>query len=60
MQEPSFIKGCHVVEAGVKLGYLNQEGNAEVCKAKCSKDLPKGFTYTYENQRTGCKVTIKQ
>lgn len=58
LKEPEFKNGCVVVETGIKLGYINQEGQAEACKLKCSSFLPEGFYYSYENQRTGCKAKI--
>lgn len=56
MHDERFTTGCAVVNAGVKLGYLNQEGNAEACKLVCSPDLPKNFNYSYED--VVCKVHI--
>lgn len=57
-RDPDFVVGCKVVEAQAKLGYFNQEGNAVVCKLKCSKQIPKDFYYRYDNVRTGCYVTV--
>lgn len=59
MKEPSFNQGCVVVEGGIKLGYFNQEGNAEMCKLKCSENLPECFSYEYHNVRTGCNLSIR-
>lgn len=58
LKEHEFTNGCLVLEAGINLGYLNQEGKAEVCKLKCSPLLPDNFSYHYENQHTGCKVEV--
>lgn len=58
MRDPELTQGCVVVEAGVKLGYFNQAGEAEVCKLKCSDTLPEDFMYDYNNSRTGCHVGI--
>ena len=58
MRDPDFTVGCLVVESQIKLGYFNQEGGAEICKLKCSKELPDNFSYKYENARTGCNVSI--
>ena len=57
-RDPDFTVGCKVIEAQVKLGYFNQEGGAEVCKVKCSENLPEKFTYKYDNSRTGCHVSV--
>jgi len=52
----SFKTGCAVVNAQVRLGYMNQEGQAEACKLICSKELPDNFTYEYNNGM--CKVKV--
>ena len=57
-RDPDFDTGCLVIATQSKLGMFNQEGGVERCKLKCSKDLPKGFTYQYSNPRTGCSVGI--
>lgn len=58
MRDKDYTQGCVVVEAGLKLGYFNQAGEAEVCKLKCSDTLPEDFMYDYNNSRTGCHVGI--
>ena len=58
LQEPTMIEGCVAVRAHAKLGYFNQEGAAEACKVKCSKELPENYCWSYENQQTGCKVKV--
>lgn len=58
MRDKDYTQGCVVVEAGLKLGYFNQAGEAEVCKLKCSDTLPEDFMYDYDNTRTGCHVGI--
>lgn len=58
LRDPDFTVGCKVVEAETKLGYFNQEGAAVVCKLKCSPELPKDFSYAYNNTRTGCSVKV--
>ena len=57
-RDPHLIQGCKVTEAEAKLGYFNQEGNAVVCKLKCSEKLPENLYYKYDNNRTGCHVSI--
>ena len=58
IRDDDYTQGCVVVEAGMKLGYFNQAGEAGVCKLKCSNALPDGFKYHYKNDRTGCNVGI--
>ena len=57
-RDNDFVQGCKVTEAEAKLGYFNQEGNAVVCKLKCSEKLPENLYYKYDNNRTGCHVLI--
>ena len=57
-RDPDLSLGCSVVEADVKLGWANQEGAAEVCKLKCSKDLPPNYRVSYNNARSGCAVEV--
>ena len=45
LKDPKMDQGCVVIEAGLKLGYFNQEGQAEACKLKCSTDLPDNFFF---------------
>jgi len=52
-----YTLGCVLVESGLKLGYFNQAGEAEVFKVKCSDELPKGYCFEYES-RTGAKVKV--
>ena len=59
-RDNDFIQGCKVTEAEAKLGYFNQEGKAVACKLKCSEKLPKNLYYKYDNNRTGCHVSIGQ
>lgn len=58
LKDPSMTQGCVVIGGNAKLGYFNQEGNAEMCKLKCSPELPKGYCYKYDNQQSGCHVQI--
>lgn len=55
-RDTDYTIGCVAVEANTKLGYFNQEGAAEICKLKCSPDLPANFYYKYDNIRTGCHI----
>lgn len=57
-RDADYTQGCKVTEAGVRLGYFNQAGQAEVCILKCSDTLPEDFMYDYDNPRTGCHVGI--
>ena len=56
MREPDFTQGCKVVDSQIKLGYFNQEGQADACKLKCSKTLPDNFSYNYESR--GCSINV--
>ena len=58
LRDEHFMQGCKVTEAEAKLGYFNQEGRLVACKLKCSPKLPKDFYYKYDNNRTGCHVTV--
>lgn len=58
MQDTSLTEGCAVVEADAKLGWMNQEGRAEVCKIKCSPTIPDTLVIEYENTRSGCNIRL--
>lgn len=58
LKESQMVQGCVAVKAGIKLGYFNQEGDAETCKVKCSPDLPENYCWSYTNQHTGCSVKV--
>lgn len=56
LRDPSLTEGCKVVTGGIKLGYFNQAGRAEVCVLKCTPTLPEDFVYDYNVP--GCHVGI--
>jgi hypothetical protein len=60
MRDPLLTEGCAVVEVDAKLGWLNQEGAAEVCKIKCSKEIPENLEINYENSRSGCSIRMNR
>lgn len=60
MRDASLTEGCAIVEADAKLGWFNQEGGAEVCKIKCSKEVPDNVYIEYDNVRSGCKIGMRK
>lgn len=57
-KEPAFNQGCYASTVDASLGYLNQSGNGEACKVKCSEVLPENYCWEYNNQRTGCSAKV--
>lgn len=50
--------GCEMINATARLGYFGQNGNGSACKMICSKTLPKGYTYSFDNGQ--CKASVGQ
>lgn len=58
LRDEDYTQGCVSSEVITRLGYLGQNGELEVCKAKCSETLPENYCWEYENPRTGCKAKV--
>lgn len=49
LHDERFGSGCAIVKANGNVGYLGQSAIASACKVVCSKDLPKGYRYSYKD-----------
>ena len=60
VKDTDMTAGCYVIDGGAAFDsyFKTTTGKAGVCKVKCSKTLPKNFTYSYQNTRTGCSVKV--
>ena len=60
IRDSNLTQGCVTVELLLNFdSYFNTtKGSGEVCKLKCSNDLPENFYYRYDNSRTGCHQQV--
>lgn len=60
VKDTDMTAGCYVIDGGAAFDsyFKTTTGKAGVCKVKCSKKLPKNFTYSYQNTRTECSVKV--
>ena len=60
VKDTDMTAGCYVIDGGAAFDsyFKTTTGKAGVCKVKCSKTLPKNFTYSYQNTRTGCSIKV--
>ena len=58
LRDDDFSQGCVADEVEGCIGYFDQTGGVRVCKLKCSPTLPKDYSFSYDNIRSGCKVGV--
>lgn len=60
LREDTFTQGCvGLVEKANAIGYFTaSNAGIEVCKVKCSDELPEGYKFRYEEPRIGCSASV--
>lgn len=55
-RDDDFVIGCVTNCVNANANAYNQQGTMELCKFKCSKDLPDTYCFEINDQRTGVKA----
>lgn len=61
VRDPHMTQGCYVTVADIGFDsyFKTTKGALGTCKLKCTSELPRGFSYEFDDPRSGCRVQIR-